>query len=97
VVPPAWLAHPSSEAVFRAYPKDALARGMSGRAVIQCTVTAEGKLADCQVIEERPAGKGFGEAALSLAPYFLMRPMTVDGQPMPGGKISIPIQFKQSP
>jgi TonB family protein len=75
------------------YPKAAAAAHVEGRAVLRCTVAATGDLIDCTTAAEEPAGQGFGDAALHLAPLFKMRPMTKDGTPVSGGKINIPIRF----
>jgi TonB family protein len=70
--------------------------GLSGYALIQCIVSPQGALHDCQVLKETPAGAGFGQAALALTPQFLMRPETVNGKPVEA-TISIPITFKGPP
>lgn len=61
---------------------------------MRCRVTAEGKLSDCVVVFECPAGRGFGAAALKAAAYFKMRPRTADGRPVGGGEVVIPIKWK---
>lgn len=67
-----WVRLPSSEAIQSAYPAAALSRGVSGFAVLQCTVAQGGHLEGCQVGSENPAGYGFGRAALSLRSQFLV-------------------------
>ncbi len=64
------------------------------RAKMQCTVTAEGRLSDCRVISESPPGMGAGAAALRLARLFKMKPHTVDGRPLAGGTVVIPLVFR---
>lgn len=40
---------------------------IGGRVTLECVVRSNGRLTDCRVIEENPAGYGFGEAALNAA------------------------------
>jgi len=70
-----------------------LRRGVEGHAVIDCRVTAAGRLQGCGVRSELPPGEGFGEASLQMSRYFSMRPMTRDGRPVAGASIQIPIRF----
>ncbi|MCI3135574.1 energy transducer TonB family protein [Phenylobacterium aquaticum] len=66
---------------------------VEGYATISCLVDAGGALTDCAVVDEGPAGLGFGAAAVSLSSSFHMRPKTVDGAPVAGGDVRIPIRF----
>ncbi|WP_165842831.1 TonB family protein [Phenylobacterium deserti] len=93
IVDPTWLRRPGPNDLRAAWPKGALEKRLEGRALIGCVVTAQGTLTQCQVLEETPAGSGFGGAALSLTPQFLMKPATQDGRPVEGGRVRIPIQF----
>lgn len=90
---PDWIRRPSGEEVARYYPPGALGKNMARRAAISCGVLATGLLANCEVVEESPPGEGFGPAALRLAQFFKMRPMTKAGQPVGGGTVRIPIRF----
>jgi protein TonB len=93
ITAPAWIRKPTGEDIARVYPPRAQSAGIRGRIVMKCGVTAEGRLADCAIVEETPPGEHFGEAGLKLSRLFLMRPMTKDGLPISGGSISIPIHF----
>lgn len=63
---PVWTAQASSQKIRAAFPKGATE---SGYVVLDCAVATDGKLVDCKVIKETPAGQGFGAAALNLVTY----------------------------
>lgn len=90
---PDWAALPSPDDMSSYYPEHAAQNQISGRAVIDCTVKTDGRLADCSVISETPPGEEFGAAALRMAPLFQMKPRTRDGRPVSGGQVRIPIVF----
>lgn len=93
IAAPDYASTPRGEDVVTYYPKAAAAANIEGRATIDCTVDEQGLLRGCIVLNEEPAGAGFGAAALRLSPLFKMRPMTKDGVPVAGGAIRIPIRF----
>ncbi len=59
-----------------------------------CVVTVSGALRDCVVVDESPAGMGFGAAALLLAPSFHMKPATKAGRPVESA-VTIPVQWQR--
>jgi TonB family protein len=91
---PDWVRIPSNDALIRYIPSEAAAGG--GRAVVHCYITNRGLMDRCSVMNEAPAGHGYGGAALALTELFVMRPMTIDGQPVGGAEINIPIKWEGS-
>jgi len=92
---PDWLRKPTNDEMLQFYPADA--RGVAGKATIQCTVSTRGLLEKCMLDGESPVGHGFGWSALAMSSTFLMRPMTVDGLPVGGAQVTIPISFQGAP
>jgi TonB family protein len=93
VTQPDWVRKPSMEQLMKVLP-NAAAKGQDGSAIIGCQVNIDGALHDCKVLAEAPLGMGFGPAAVALAPLFRMKPMTLDGKPVAGGEVKIPINWK---
>ena len=87
---PRWVRTPSPDEFSWAYPPEAARSGIGGRATMACQVTAQGTLSPCRVVAEDPPGRGFGEAALKLAPYFRMAGANESNTP---ATIYIPVQF----
>ncbi|HWE45955.1 MAG TPA: energy transducer TonB [Caulobacteraceae bacterium] len=88
ILNPTWLTKPDAAAMSRFYPTGAIAGGIEGTATLHCIVTVSGTLTNCTVVSETPPRYGFGNAAKHLAPYFRMKPKTVDG-----AEVTIPIKF----
>jgi periplasmic protein TonB len=90
---PKWLSRPTAAEMTRFYPARDIDQNITGQASLMCGVVANGRLVDCHVIGETPAGAEFGAAALKLTPFFRMTPKTVDGAPVDGGVTKITIAF----
>jgi len=93
VTKPEWIRKPSGEDVTAVWPAGAAKAGIGGKAVLSCTVTATGTMSDCTVVSETPEGYGFGVSALMLSGSFQMKPQTVDGAPVAGATVRIPLNF----
>jgi len=94
VTNPDWISKPSGEDVGRFYPPLPQLLGLAGRATMSCRVSELGILDGCSVSGEIPVGMGFGAATLQLAPYFHLRPMSLDGAPVGGAQVNIPVRFQ---
>jgi TonB family protein len=87
------MAEPSSEDLARAYPQEALNKGLNGHTVVDCTVKPDGYLENCTVANETPPGVGFGQASLALAEKFRVKPGTVKPDAAGVAHISIPMRW----
>lgn len=93
IKPPYWLRKPSGDDITAVYPRAAALRGLDGAGVIQCDIGPHGTMTSCVIIEESPAGYGFGLATLKLSARFQLKSMERDGVPVSGGTIKIPMRF----
>ena len=91
---PDWARKPSGEDIARFYPERAQRMSVEGRATLSCSVTSKGTLADCSVVSEEPADQDFGSAAMRMAKLFKMKPQALDGSPVDGGTVRIPLSFR---
>jgi TonB family protein len=93
VVKPAWSVTPNGADFARLYPARARAKRVEGMAVMRCRVALAGALSACAIVRESPRGMGFGDATLRMAPLFRMKPGSVNGTPVAGAVIHIPVRF----
>ena len=89
---PNWLRRPTNDEMLHFFPANS--GGVDGSTAIVCVVSTRGLLEKCAVRAESPVGHGFGAAGLAMSSVFLMRPMTVDGLPVGGASVTIPIHFQ---
>jgi len=87
---PEFIAHVPKDRLKAAFPKGATS---TGRAVLSCTATAEGRLADCRVMREDPAGQGFGQAALSVVGYERIKKKDNAGASVAGRQVLSRFEF----
>ena len=88
----AWVRRATPQLLAASYPRRALERGLGGRATVQCTVLASGRLGDCDVISEYPRGAGFGRATVEIAERG-MQLGGVDGAPLPEAVVGDRLEF----
>jgi len=87
-----WISRPGASAFDQYYPRPARNAGMEGRALLDCIVNADGSLR-CLVANELPAGHGFGDAAIHIAPGFRVL-QSDDGASAVGKRIRVSITFR---
>jgi TonB family protein len=97
LVKPDWSSRPNGSDLVRFYPAKALIRELDGMAVMRCRVERTGALLACAILREAPQGVGFGKATLAMAPLFKMKPMGLNGRPVAGGVVTIPVKFRLQP
>jgi TonB family protein len=90
---PIFVARPSASDLSAAYPHGAASVGMGGKAMLHCQVDRAGRLDACQVKRESPAGAGFGGAALRMARFYRVDPVSEAAQ---RGELELPIGFATS-
>lgn len=90
-IEPDWVKQPDSDAYEMSVPPIATLDGVSGIATLDCLIVAGGRV-NCRVIEERPSGKHFGDAALALSRYY-QAPRTEGGVPTLGKRVAIYLRF----
>lgn len=91
---PTWKQRPTAQDIADVYPDRAMRGELEGRAVLRCILSTEGNLTNCEVAEETPPSAGFGRAALRLVDKFKVNPQTVDGRPVGGATMIVPIVFR---
>jgi len=93
---PLWSALPSVTEMQAAVPKTEGGPN-DARVTLVCEVQTGGTLSACVVDREEPAGQGFGQAILALAPRFQVALMSGEGAPTVGAKVRVPVRFALKP
>ncbi len=73
------------------------ARSRYGRVELSCVIRLDSRLEACRVVEETPAGMGFGAAGLQVAGYFRFQPPTENGHPVEGQRVTVGVDFGRPP
>ena len=87
---PRFSASVPADKMKAAFPKGATE---SGKVALDCVAGDGGKLVDCKVAKEDPAGQGFGAAALSVVGYERIKPKDDAGASVVGRPVRTYIQF----
>lgn len=90
-VNPQWTEAPTKADVLAAYPKRA--KGVSGKALLECWFGKGGGLVNCHTLSETPKYKGFGEAAQSLTRKFKGGTHRQNGKSIDGVKVRVSFYF----
>jgi len=93
---PSWLQRPDAAAFEQFYPPAALHQGVAGAVRLQCEVQLD-TTAQCRVVEETPTDWGFADAALAISRSFRFTPAVVNGRPVAGGRVNVPMRFNFAP
>jgi hypothetical protein len=75
------------------FPENAQQGGIHGSATVLCTISKEGSLSDCVVVEEDRKGQHFGDAARKIAGVTMIALAANDGSATPGRKFLLRIVF----
>lgn len=87
---PEFVAHASKDKLKAAFPKGATT---TGKAVLGCAATEDGRLTDCRVMLEDPAGRGFGDAALAVVGYERIKKKDAAGASVAGRRLLAWFEF----
>ena len=79
--------------VAQAYPAQARQSRVTGEVLVRCVAAEGGALTDCVALQEKPSGLGFGEAAVTLASSFHLKP-AADDHPRIGAIVFFPIRLR---
>lgn len=94
LLPIEWLlAAPTAEEVRAVYPPKARAEGAGGRVNLVCAVQREGRLRQCDILNEEPKGLGLAAAARALTAKFTVRTEDPSGAKPKWPFIQIPMAF----
>lgn len=87
------VAGASSAEIQRVYPLAARRARISGNVLLSCRIRLDGRLENCRVARETPAGQGFGAAALATVIHFRAAPPTEGGRPVENAEATFGVLF----
>lgn len=93
-VPARWTRPVQPELAEQLYPGFASLLGEDGRVVLVCPIDEDGPADRCEVVEEAPAGLGFGAAARVMVASAEVAVSRVDGVAVPS-RIRTTVRFRQ--
>ena len=96
VTQPSWIQTPTVDDIGRVTPR-LPEPPAEVHVLMACRITPTGGLEACTIKRETPPGLGYGAAALALAPIFKMPDVDLDGRPVAGRMVQIPIIWKNAP
>jgi len=82
LVAPSWIAAPDPELAAELLPWFAGLIGVAGRATIKCLAIEDGHAFRCEVVEESPAGLGFGSAGRLVVASGTVAAARMGGRPV---------------
>ena len=89
-----WAPGMNHAAIFqRHYPKRAKSARTAGAARLVCEALTGDRVRNCQLIDEYPAGWGFGQAALAASPEYRVQVVDQDGKRVYGRDVRIGVEF----
>lgn len=82
-----WLKRPDAAVMAKAYPAVAADLDIEGHATLDCQITDRGLADPCRIVDEAPAGLGFGAAAQQVSHAFRFKP------PKGDDAVRVPLRF----
>ena len=81
----------SGREIFEDTPRELRRRARNVDVTVNCEIRLDQRLTGCRVVEERPAGQGFGPVAIRVAEgrFRIRPPRNAAGAPVSGGRITI--------
>lgn len=90
---PRLVSGPTQGELRSVHPREAFRKRQGGKATLSCRIRLDQRLESCSVVDETPAGAGFGQAALAAARYFRFEPPIRAGQPISGAPVQVGVEW----